>query len=163
MSPVGSVPMNVQVDPSPAGTAARTRPYSLYDLQRPEFIADPWPLYRWLLATDGPYWDRGVRSWLVARHADVSRLLDDRSLSAVTDHERAAGYAPPELRHIFALLDAHVSFVDPPDHTRMRRILGEPFKPRHMAALTAWIGDTVDAVLARSAGTGRLDVVADLS
>ncbi len=155
--------MNVQVDPSPAGTAARTRPYSLFDLQRPEFIADPWPLYRWLLATDGPYWDRGVRSWLVARHADVSRLLDDRGLSAVTDHERAAGYAPPELRHIFALLDAHVSFVDPPDHTRMRRILGEPFKPRRMATLIAWIGDTVDAVLARYAGTGRLDVVADLS
>jgi cytochrome P450 len=155
--------MNVHVDSSPASTVARTRPYSLYDLQRPEFIADPWPLYRWLLATDGPYWDRGVRSWLVARHADVSRLLDDRGLSAVTDHRRAAAYAPAELRHIFALLDAHVSFVDPPDHTRMRRLLGEPFKPRQLAALAGWIRGAVDAVLARVAGTGRLDVVADLS
>src|SRR5256885_7722298 len=104
--------MTVRVAPPRAGTAARTRPYSLYDLQRPEFIADPWPLYRWLLATDGPYWDRGVRSWLVARHADASRLLEDRGPSAVTDHARAAAYAPAELRHIFALLDAPVSFVD---------------------------------------------------
>jgi cytochrome P450 len=148
--------MNVRVD-------SRIRPYSLYDLQRPEFIADPWPIYRWLLATDGPYWDRGVRSWLVARHAEVSRLLDDRGLSAATDHGRAAGYATPEIRHIFALLDAHVSFVDPPDHTRMRRILAEPFKPRRVAALAGWISATVDAVLARCADTGQLDVVADLS
>src|SRR5256886_16588913 len=109
MSPVGSVPMNVQVDPSPAGTAARTRPYSLYDLQRPELIADPWPLYRWLLAADGPYWDRAVRSWLAARHPDVPRLLDDRGLSAATAHPRAAAYAPPHRRHIFAALDAPVA------------------------------------------------------
>ena len=155
--------MDVHVDSSPASTIARTRPYSLYDLQRPELIADPWPLYRWLLAADGPHWDRAVRSWLVARHADVSRLLDDRGLSAATDHARAAAYAPPELRHIFALLDAHVSFVDPPDHTRMRQILGEPFRPRRLAALAGWIRGTVDEVLARCAGTGRLDVVADLS
>jgi cytochrome P450 len=153
--------MNVNVDSSPARIVARTRPYSLYDLARPEFIADPWPLYRWLLANDGPYWDPGVRSWLVARHADVSRLLDDRGLSAATDHARAAAFAPPELRHLFPLLDAHVSFVDPPDHTRLRGLLGDPFKPRHLTALADWIRALVDDVLA---GAGdRFDVVADLS
>jgi cytochrome P450 len=67
------------------------------------------------------------------------------------------------MRDIFALLDAHVSFVDPPEHTRMRQILGEPFKPRHVTALAEWIAAAVDAVLARCAGTGRMDVVADLS
>ncbi len=139
------------------------RPPSLYDLQRPESIADPWPLYRQLLAADGPYWDRGVRSWLVSRHADVSRLLDDRRLSAMTDHERAARYAPPEIRHIFALLDAHVSFVDPPDHTRLRQVLGDPFKPRHIETLAGWIAGTVDEALDGYAAAGRMDVVADLS
>src|SRR2546427_183707 len=136
---------------------------SLYDLQRPELIADPWPLYRWLLDVDGPYWDPGVRSWLVARHADVSRLLDDRRLSAVTNHVRAAAYAPAELRHIFPLLDAHVSFVDGPGHTRIRQVLGEPFKPRHIAELAGWIGTTVADALNERAGTGSMDVVADLA
>ncbi len=143
---------------------ARTpTPVSLLDLHRPESIADPWPLYRRLLATDGACWDPGVRSWLVARHADVSRLLDDRRLSAGTDHERAARYAPPDLRYIFPLLDGHVSFVDPPDHGRLRRVLGEPFRPRQLAALAGWVGTLVDRVLVRAARTGRLDVVADLS
>ncbi|MEN3308270.1 MAG: hypothetical protein V7603_4472 [Micromonosporaceae bacterium] len=142
-------------------TAHVDSPPSLYDLQRPESIADPWPLYRRLLAAEGPLWDRGVRSWLVARHADVSRLLDDRGLSAATNHDRAAAYAPPEIRHIFPLLDAHVSFVDPPDHTRMRQVLGDPFKPRHVHALAQWITTAVDEVLDRCAD--RMDVVADLS
>src|SRR5262245_8772912 len=135
------------------------RPPSLYDLQRPQSIAVPWPLYRRLLAAGDPVWDRGVRSWLVARHADVSRLLDDRRLSAVTNHERAAAYAPAEIRHIFPLLDAHVSFVDPPDHTRMRQVLGDPFKPRHVHALTEWVTAVVDEVLDRCAASGRMDVV----
>ncbi len=155
--------MTAQIDSSSAVGTAPVRPPSLYDLQRPELIADPWPLYRQLLAVERPYWDRGVRSWLVARHADVSRLLEDRRLSAVTNHERAAAYAPAELRHIFPLLDAHVSFVDPPEHTRIRQVLGDPFKPRHVAALAEWIAGTVDAALARYAGTGRMDAVADLS
>jgi cytochrome P450 len=155
--------MTTHVDSSRLAAGTGTRQPSLYDLQRPEFIANPWPLYRWLLANDGPYWDRGVRSWLVARHADVSRLLEDRALSAATDHERAARYAPAEIRHIFPLLDAHVSFVDAPEHTRIRQVLGDPFKPRHVQALRAWIGDAVAEALHRCAGTGRMDVVADLS
>lgn len=144
-------------------TVTRTRAPSLYDLQRPESIADPWPLYRWLLQLDGPYWDRAVRSWLVARHEDVSRLLEDKRLSAVTDHARACAYAPPEIRHIFPLLDAHVSFVDAPDHTRMRQVLGDPFKPRRVQELSEWIAGTVAESLDRCTGTGRMDVVADLS
>src|ERR1041384_3213713 len=103
---------HLTVTPPDAGVRAP----SLYDLQRPEVIADPWPLYRQLLAGDGPYWDRSVRSWLVSGHSDVSRLLEDRRLSALTDHSRAAAYAPAAMRHLFPLLEAHVSFLDPPDH-----------------------------------------------
>jgi len=67
-------------------------------------------------------------------------------------HRDLTALAPADLRHIFPLLDGHVSFVDPPDHTRIRRVLGEPFKPRQMAALAGWIGTTVwPAASSRSA------------
>ncbi len=137
---------------------------SLYDLQRPAVIADPWPWHRALLAAaDGPYWDSTVRSWLVGRHADVSQLLADPQFSAVTDHTRSARYAPATMRHLFPLLDAHVSFVDPPEHTRLRRLLADPFKPRHVEALEGLIAAAVAAALDRTAATGRIDVVADLA
>src|SRR5919197_487432 len=101
-----------------------TRPPSLWDLQRPQSIADPWPLYRQLPAGEEPTWDRGVGSWLVARHADGSRLLP---------------------------------------HPRLRQVLGDPFKPRHVQALSQWITAIVDEVLDRCAGTPRMDVVAGLA
>src|SRR6266540_1555119 len=100
---------------APAGTDGPIRPgrLSLYHLQRPEVIVDPWPWYRSLHAAGGPAWDQTVRSWLVSRHADVSRVLADPRFSAVTDHTRSARCAPEQMRDIYPLLDAHVSFVDP--------------------------------------------------
>jgi pimeloyl-[acyl-carrier protein] synthase len=155
--------MTLDMCASPSVSATfNGRPPSVYDLQRPEVIADPWPLYRRLLADSQPLWDRGVRSWLVSRHADVSRLLDDRRLSAVTDHRRAAGYAPEQLRHIFPLLSAHVSFVDAPDHTRLRRVLADPFKPRLVEAMHEWITQAVAEALEPCLSRGRMDVITDL-
>src|SRR5213596_2310690 len=101
-------------------TAVLGRPPSLYDLHRPQTIAHPWPWYRALLAAPRPCWDPTSSSWLVARHADVSRLLHDRRLSVAMDHARVARIAPPAMRPWYPLLDAHVSFVDPPGHIRLR-------------------------------------------
>jgi cytochrome P450 len=143
--------------------AAGSGQLGLYDLQQPDVIADPRPWQRALLAADGACWDSTARSWLVGRHADVSRLLADPRLSAVTDHSRSATYAPAAMRHLFPLLDAHVSFMDPPDHTRLRRLLADPFKPRHVRALEGFITAAVAAALDRAATTGCVDIVADLA
>src|SRR6266545_5947902 len=139
------------------------RQQSLYDLQHPEVIADPWGWYRSLLAGRGPRWDPTVRSWLVARHADVSRVLTDLRFSAVADHTRAARCAPAALRRIYPLLDGHVSFVDPPDHTRLRGVLADRFKPRHVQALDSFIRDAIAGALDRAAAAGRMEVMADLA
>jgi cytochrome P450 len=133
---------------------------SLYDLQRPEVIADPWIWYDQLRALS-PYWDPTLRTWLVAGHRDVVRLLADADFTAAMDHRRVASFAPPVLRHLFPLLDAHVSFVDGPDHARLRRALAEPFKPRQIQALEDYVAGVVDAALDRR--SGHLDVVSDLA
>src|SRR6266508_6642415 len=73
-----------------ADTAARSGRLSLYDLHPPELLADPWPWYRSLLAADGPYWDPTVRSWLVSRQADVTRLLTGLRLSVAIAIQRVA-------------------------------------------------------------------------
>ncbi|HKS99483.1 MAG TPA: cytochrome P450, partial [Rugosimonospora sp.] len=93
----------------------------------------------------------------------MSRLLEDRRLSAVTDHRRAAEFAPDAIRHIFPLLDAHVSFVDAPDHTRLRQVLGDPFKPRQVQALADWIARVVATTLDLCAWDGQIEVVEELS
>jgi cytochrome P450 len=137
-------------------------PLNLYDLQRPDTIANPWPFYDRVRA-ESPYWDPTVRSWLVAGHADVSRLLSDRRFSAAMNHDRAAAIAPPALRHLFPLLDAHVSFVDGQDHARLRRVLAEPFRPEPVRSWAGLIGGLVDEALAGSSAAGTMDVVSELA
>src|SRR5207247_10118012 len=122
----------------------------------PRVIAPPWPLYRQLLADPRPGWDRPCRSWLVSRHADVSRLLADRRLSVVMDHARVARAAPAAMRPWYPLLDAHVSFVDPPGHTRLRSALTAPFKPAALSTLNGLIAALVDTVLDRGVALGHM-------
>ncbi|BBY26458.1 cytochrome P450 [Mycolicibacterium sediminis] len=54
-------------------------------------------------------------------------------------------------------------FLDPPDHTRLRKLVSKAFVPKVVRALepdiTAMVGDMLDAVEAR----GSFDVVADLA
>jgi len=140
-----------------------SRPASLYDLQRPAVLAEPWPFYRRLRAEPGPRWDPTCHSWLVARHADVSGLLADRRLSVGMDHQRVARIAPASTRHWYSLLDAHVSFVDPPRHARLRAVLAGPFKPAGLSTLEGYICDLADAALDRVIAAGRMDVVTDLA
>jgi cytochrome P450 len=139
------------------------RPVSLYDLQRPGIIADPWPLYRSLLARSGPVWDGRAGCWLVARHADVAALLVDRRLSAAMDHGRIAAIAPEPTRHWYPLLDAHVSFVDPPVHTRLRAALSGPFRAAALTNLGGFVTALARDAVTRAAAAGRMDVVADLA
>src|SRR4051795_5504392 len=115
---------------------------TLFDLQRPELIADPWPFYEGL-RTESPYWDPTVRSWLIARHRDVAELLGDPRLSAVMDHARVATYAPPAMRHLYPLLDAHVSFMDGDAHARVRRVLADPFRPSKVRGWESFIAAAV--------------------
>ncbi len=57
------------------------------------------------------------------------------------------------------------SFVhlDPPDHTRLRRLVSKAFTPRVVASLAPHIQQVTDELLNAAAERGRLDVVADLA
>jgi cytochrome P450 len=52
---------------------------------------------------------------------------------------------------------------DPPTHTRLRRLVSRAFTPRAIAALRPSIQRVVDDCLARVAGRGEMDVIADLA
>lgn len=53
--------------------------------------------------------------------------------------------------------------MDPPDHTRLRRLVSKAFTPRVVAALEPKITELVDESLAAVAGTGSMDVVSEFA
>ncbi len=62
-----------------------------------------------------------------------------------------AGAARDEMSH-------RINFLDPPDHTRVRRLVSKTFTPRRVAALVPWIERTaaelLDGIDPREPGTG---------
>jgi cytochrome P450 len=54
-------------------------------------------------------------------------------------------------------------FLDPPDHTRLRKLVSKAFAPRVVKALEADITALVDSLLDKAAAAGQFDVIADLA
>ncbi|MFG2092090.1 cytochrome P450 [Streptomyces sp. NPDC048612] len=121
-------------------------PYGAYAALR-----DAGPVHR-ITGTDGN------PAWLVTRYDDVRRALADPRLSLDKRHAAPTGYRG------FALppaLDANLLNMDPPDHTRVRRLVVKAFTPGRVEALRAPVRRTADALLDAMAERGHADLIAD--
>ncbi len=132
----------------------------LFNPFMPGFDENPYEHYRTLRDTN-PVHEHPMGFWFVSRHADVSTLLRDARLS-VADHNLAAG----PMRDQFEQLshDAPVKLVtmmdsDPPDHTRLRSLVGKVFTPRSIAALEPMVTALVDESLDRIADAGSVNLI----
>lgn len=75
---------------------------------------------------------RGDRAWMVTRYEDVRAALADPRLSMDTSKLRPEGWQP---NPVFGYLNSNLLSLDPPDHTRLRRLVVKAFTPRRVAAL----------------------------
>jgi cytochrome P450 len=98
----------------------------------------------------------------VLRHPSSSsdRMKSTRAQEQVEAQIReltAAGAPPP------AQVPPGFLFLDPPDHTRLRRLVSKAFAPKMVNSLRPDISALVDGMLDRIAENGRFDVVEDFA
>ncbi|WP_330323313.1 cytochrome P450 [Streptomyces anulatus] len=100
----------------------------------------------------------GTPTALVTRYADVRTLLMDKSLSMNGEQDRARiqGQSPQELPK--DLVDS-----DPPDHTRLRRIVAGAFTPASLQAFKPRIKEIVRDTLAPLHPGGQADLVSQVA
>ncbi|MGG2460011.1 cytochrome P450 family protein [Streptomyces sp. RGM 3693] len=100
----------------------------------------------------------GQPAWLVTRYDDVRSALADPRLSLDKRHAAPGNYRG------FALppaLDANLLNMDPPDHTRIRRLVVKAFTPGRVEALRAPVQRIADDLLDAMAAQGRAELVTD--
>ncbi|WP_030345903.1 cytochrome P450 family protein [Streptomyces sp. NRRL S-1022] len=132
----------------------------------PAFVADPFPLYR-RLREDGPVRRAviagGLDAWLVTRYEDgLAALSDPRLSSDVRDaaDPRLVEQLPDFERE--SLMSTMLR-SDPPDHTRLRRLVSKAFTARRVADLRPRIQEITDRLLDAVVPAGRAELVADFA
>ena len=129
--------------PDPFAPAAQPDPYPAYARLRREAPVHP------LVLPDG------TRRWLVTRYEDVDAALRDPRLSK-RDPQRDA--MPPVVRAVVA---NQMLAQDPPDHTRLRRLVAQAFTPRLVAGREPLVQRTADDLLDRVRPGEGFDLVGD--
>ncbi|MGW7417704.1 cytochrome P450 [Streptomyces sp. NPDC054863] len=139
-----------------------------FDPWSPEFLADPCPAYAALRERGRVHWFEPTQQWLVPHHADVSALLRDRRLGRTYQHrfshEEFGRPAPPPGNEPFHVLNDHCMLdLEPPDHTRIRRLVSKAFTPRTVAQLVPYVEELASELVAGLVAEGGGDLLASVA
>ncbi|RLE25766.1 MAG: cytochrome P450 [Actinobacteria bacterium] len=146
-------------DPSSAGEAVFFNPL------QPGYVETPYPHLAELREHD-PVHLSLMGQWILFEHQDVFTLLRDPAMSVsdsnieVQDEKYAAlvAAAGGSLQPSTSILS-----VDPPDHTRLRRLVSKAFTPSAIEGLRPRIQELVDDILDAVEARGTSDICAELA
>ena len=134
----------------------------------PAFVADPYPAYERLRADTPLLYDEATDHWLVSRYEDVNALLRDRRLGrtyrhVATDEEMGRPSSPDAQAPFWHLIERGILDMEPPDHTRVRRLVAKAFTPRMVEAMRDPIGRLMNALVDGVEGGGEFDLLREIA
>ncbi|MEV4258254.1 cytochrome P450 [Spirillospora sp. NPDC049652] len=139
-----------------------------YDPWSAEFVADPYPVFERLRAERPVFLDEATGQWVVSRYADVDALLRDRRLGRsylhTGTHEEFGQRPEPDfLKPFWDLVRAGMLDVEPPTHTRLRRLVSKAFTARMVEGLRPMIRGLAEELAAGLVARGGGDLLAELA
>lgn len=128
--------------------------------------SNPYPTYH-RMRTEAPiYWSEALNGWYVFRYRDVMAGLRDSRLSSsqLEPLRQSLPEADQEqTKLLFDSLARWALLMDPPDHTRLRKLIGAAFVPRMVARMEPRIDSLIDELLDDVQSRGEMDVVRDFA
>ncbi|MGY2083311.1 cytochrome P450 [Blastococcus sp. SYSU DS0539] len=133
------------------------------DLTAPSFVADPYPAFARARAQAPVQWHEGLGLWLAFTHAESNAVLRDRRLGRIwADREPGDRFASFNLIHRNAILE-----MEPPNHTRLRRLITSAFARGHVERLRPWVeelaGRLAGELVERSGGSEPVDLLTGMA
>jgi cytochrome P450 len=132
------------------------------------FIADPYPAYVELRRRGRVLYDEPSDHWLVPHYDDVNALLRDRRfgrtyLHVATHAEMGRPEEPDRHQPFWRLIRAGMLDVEPPDHTRLRKLVSKAFTPRMVGQLRSRVQRMMDELVDEIEGAGEVDLIASVA
>ncbi len=123
---------------------------------------DPYPTYRALREQHPVSWDGDLDAFLVTSYAEASTVLRGPGWSSDPNRNPALAARLDRAELGTQALGTTLLTMDPPEHTRLRRLLAPAFTPRAIDALQRRITAVVKAALADLGQAGEVDVMAEI-
>jgi cytochrome P450 len=128
------------------------------------FVENPW-VHLAEMRQKEPVHPLIIGGWSLFRYDDVFTVLRDPSLSVDDRNADFGELSRGDLMEEFADFEESSSILglDPPDHTRLRRLVSKAFTPRTIEALRPRIQELVDQALDLMEAAREADVVGGLA
>jgi cytochrome P450 len=128
----------------------------------PEFYVNPYPTYHRLQVED-PVHLSSIGAWVITRYADVAKALRDPRLSSKPSEISSYSNRQESNSPVASFISDILFFRDPPDHTRLRKLVGKVFNSRVVEEMRTRIQEIVNELINQIEDKGTLDIVADLA
>jgi cytochrome P450 len=137
-------------------------------LDSESFFADPYATYARLREEDPVHWCEPWGQWVVTRFDDVLAVnKDPQRFSSAGWERRFIAQLPPDLQQLPQMQRHYgtkvLSMTDPPEHTRLRRLVVRSFTPRVLEALRPSIEQLVDDLLEDAGRGASMDAIAQFA
>ena len=129
-----------------------SRPALEFRPDDPDFIRDPFPLFKRMREEDPVHWSPRIKSWVLTRYDDVKAVCLDKDISSDRLRPFFASLPGPEaerIRNIIQYLSHWMVFRDPPEHTRLRRLTSKVFHLQSMNAMRPDVESLVEWLFER--------------
>jgi cytochrome P450 len=137
-----------------------------FDPRATGFLADPYPELNRVRESAPVFYDSRRDRWFVTRHADVRSCLRDKRLGRNFRHvlsPEELGVPPLDPRWQ-AFWDSErwsLLWLEPPDHTRLRKLVAAAFTPRSVESLREPAHELAAELLEPLADAGEMELLYD--
>jgi cytochrome P450 len=136
------------------------------DIASYEARRNPYPTYQQMMGEGSVHWHEGTQGWYILHYEDVANGLRDNRYSAnrlQPVYQRLPAIAQEKYQFLFGFLSHWTLLLDPPEHTKLRKLLSASFAPRLINALRPKVQLYVDQMIEAALPKGQMNLIADFS
>ena len=142
--------------------------WEIFDPTAPAFLADPYPTLSLLREEEPVLHHEALDRWFVTRHADVRACLRDRRLGrnfrpVGGDEELRAEPLDPRWAAFWDMERWSLLWLEPPDHTRIRKLVAATFTPKSVEAMRKPAERLANELLEPFLESRRMDLLYDFA